>query len=179
MKTEPPYSHGSRKGEYCNLPKGVFPAQCGGIWGVWGRGDRYSGTITKTATASDELRFGLEAADKIGLVGVLGQDDLDRHFAVDDRLVGAVDRSECALADCTSPDLGVWCPMGNFTRYWNEGSGKHGKPNVTTAFDSRDCRVCECPSRCTRKASFRARHLTFPQKVPVQGVEKGYLNGVE
>jgi transposase len=56
------------------------------------------------------------------------------------------------------------CPMGHVTRYWNEGTGKHGKPNVTTAFDSRDCRGCEALSRCTRKATFRARHLTFPPK---------------
>jgi transposase len=56
------------------------------------------------------------------------------------------------------------CPMGNVTRYWNEGTGKHGKPNVTAAFNSRDCRVCECLPRCTRKTTFRARHLTFPQK---------------
>ena len=56
------------------------------------------------------------------------------------------------------------CPMGNVTRYWNEGTGKHGKPNVTTAFNPTDCRACDCLSRCTRKTSFRARHLTFPQK---------------
>ncbi|WP_119072069.1 IS1182 family transposase [Aggregatilinea lenta] len=56
------------------------------------------------------------------------------------------------------------CPMGNVTRYWNEGIGKHGKPNVTTAFDPRDCRVCEALSHCTRKATFRARNLTFPHK---------------
>jgi transposase len=56
------------------------------------------------------------------------------------------------------------CPMGKFTRYWNEATGKHGKPNVTAAFDSRDCRMCDCLSRCTRKTTFRARHLTFPQK---------------
>lgn len=56
------------------------------------------------------------------------------------------------------------CPMGNVTRYWNEGIGKHGKPNVTTAFDPQDCRVCESLSRCTRKVTFRSRNLTFPHK---------------
>jgi transposase len=58
----------------------------------------------------------------------------------------------------------VRCPMGNYTRYWNEGSGKHGKPNVVTAFDAADCRVCDCLARCTRNVSRRARTLSFPRK---------------
>jgi len=56
------------------------------------------------------------------------------------------------------------CPMGKVTRYWNEGTGKHGKPNIVAAFDAKDCRECDCLSRCTHKVTFRARHLTFPQK---------------
>ena len=56
------------------------------------------------------------------------------------------------------------CPMGKFSRYWHEGTGKHGKPNVNVGFNSKDCRVCESLSRCTRKTTFRARHLTFPRK---------------
>jgi transposase len=56
------------------------------------------------------------------------------------------------------------CPMGKYSRYWHEGTGKHGKPNVNVGFDSKDCRVCEELSRCTRKTTFRARHLTFPRK---------------
>ena len=57
----------------------------------------------------------------------------------------------------------VRCPMGKVTRYWNEGAGKHGKPNVVAAFDSRDCRACDGLSRCTRNTSCRARTLTFPR----------------
>lgn len=56
------------------------------------------------------------------------------------------------------------CPMGKFSRYWHEGAGKHGKPNVNGGFDAKDCRVCEELSRCTRKTTFRARHLTLPRK---------------
>lgn len=56
------------------------------------------------------------------------------------------------------------CPMGKFTRYWNEGTGKHGKPNIVVAFNSRDCRSCETRSRCTRNTTNRARTLTLPRK---------------
>jgi transposase len=56
------------------------------------------------------------------------------------------------------------CPMGKFSRYWHEGTGKHGKPNVNVGFDPKDCRGCEALSRCTRKTTFRARHLTFPRQ---------------
>ena len=58
----------------------------------------------------------------------------------------------------------AFCPMGNRTRYWNEGAGKHGKPNVVAAFDSRDCRACDNLSRCTRNTRSRARTLTFPRQ---------------
>jgi transposase len=56
------------------------------------------------------------------------------------------------------------CPMGKFSRYWHEETGKHGKPNVNVGFDPKDCRGCEALSRCTRKTIFRARHLTFPRR---------------
>jgi hypothetical protein len=38
-----------------------------------------------------QLRFAFKAADEVGLVGVLGQDDLDCHFPLDELLAGAVD----------------------------------------------------------------------------------------
>jgi hypothetical protein len=48
----------------------------------------------------DELGFGLEPADERGVIGELGLDHLDRHFASDGWLVGAEDRAERA-----SPEL--------------------------------------------------------------------------
>ena len=48
---------------------------------------------------SDHPGFGLEAPHEIGVVGEFGQDDLDRHLAVDRRLLGAVDDAESAFAD--------------------------------------------------------------------------------
>jgi hypothetical protein len=47
----------------------------------------------------DQLCFGFEAAHEVRLVGVLGQDDLDCHFAFHHGLVSAVDYTECALTD--------------------------------------------------------------------------------
>ena len=47
----------------------------------------------------DQLGFGLEAADELGLVGVLGQDDLEGYFPVDERLPGAVDDAVGTLTD--------------------------------------------------------------------------------
>ena len=47
----------------------------------------------------DQLRFAFEAADEVRLVGILGQDDFDRHLTVDQRLVGAVDRAVGAFAE--------------------------------------------------------------------------------
>ena len=38
----------------------------------------------------DELGLGLEAADEVGVIGVLRQDDLDRDIAPDPRLDGAM-----------------------------------------------------------------------------------------
>ncbi len=49
--------------------------------------------------AGDQLRFGFEAADEVGVVGVPGQDDLDGDFAPDRGLEGAVDGAEAAYAD--------------------------------------------------------------------------------
>lgn len=54
--------------------------------------------------------------------------------------------------------------MRENSRCWHEGTGKHGKPNVNVGFDSKDCGECEGLSRCTRKTTFRTRHLTFPRK---------------
>ena len=42
----------------------------------------------------DQLRFGLEAADEVGVIGVLRQDDLDGDFALDERLHRPIDRAE-------------------------------------------------------------------------------------
>ena len=47
----------------------------------------------------NELGFCLKAADEIGLVGELGQDDFDGDFAVESRLGGAVNDAEAASAD--------------------------------------------------------------------------------
>jgi hypothetical protein len=47
--------------------------------------------------AGDELSFGFEAADELRVVGVAGQDDLDRHFTLDEGLNGAVDHAEAAF----------------------------------------------------------------------------------
>ncbi len=49
--------------------------------------------------AGDQLCLGLEAADEVGVVGELGTDHLDRHFASNGRLGGAMDRAEGAFAD--------------------------------------------------------------------------------
>ena len=48
--------------------------------------------------AGDELGFGFKAADEVGLVGILGQDDLDGHFALDQGLSGAIDHAHAAFA---------------------------------------------------------------------------------
>jgi hypothetical protein len=47
--------------------------------------------------AGDELRFSLKAADELRVVGVAGHDDLDRHFALDQGLDGAVYHAETAF----------------------------------------------------------------------------------
>src|SRR5947208_34905 len=44
----------------------------------------------------DDLGLGLEAADEVGLVGELRVDDFEGHFAVEQRLEGAVDGPETA-----------------------------------------------------------------------------------
>ena len=46
-----------------------------------------------------QLRFAFKAADEVGLVGVLEQDDLDRHLAIDSLPVGAVDDTVGAFVD--------------------------------------------------------------------------------
>jgi transposase len=58
----------------------------------------------------------------------------------------------------------VQCPVGKFSRHWIEGTGKHGKPNVTAAFSPTDCRTCEAFTRCTRNVSRHARSLSFPRQ---------------
>ena len=47
----------------------------------------------------DELGLGLEPADERRVVGELRPDHLDRDFASDDRLVGAIDGAEGAPAE--------------------------------------------------------------------------------
>jgi transposase len=58
----------------------------------------------------------------------------------------------------------VQCPMGKFTRHWIEGTGKHGKPNITAVFSPTDCRTCDAFTHCTRNVSRRARSLSFPRQ---------------
>jgi hypothetical protein len=57
-----------------------------------------------------KLRFHLKAADKIRLIGELRQNDLDRDIALDQRLVGTINRAETAYTEefvqlVTSNDL--------------------------------------------------------------------------
>ena len=49
--------------------------------------------------SGDQLGLRFEAADERRVVGQLGTDDLDRHLPADDRLVGAVDRTEGAASE--------------------------------------------------------------------------------
>jgi hypothetical protein len=49
--------------------------------------------------SGDQLSFGFEAADEFRMVCVPGQDDLDRHFTLDQGLDGAVDDAEAAFPD--------------------------------------------------------------------------------
>jgi hypothetical protein len=53
----------------------------------------------KVLELGDQLGFGLEAADELGAVGELGQDDLYRYLAVDGLLAGAVDGTISAFTD--------------------------------------------------------------------------------
>ena len=46
--------------------------------------------------AGDQFGFDLEAADKVGLVGVFGEDDFDGDGALEQRLIGAVDHAKAA-----------------------------------------------------------------------------------
>ena len=47
----------------------------------------------------DDLRFGFKAANEIGLIGKLGQNDLDRYLSPDPRLVGPIDLTEATCPD--------------------------------------------------------------------------------
>jgi hypothetical protein len=47
----------------------------------------------------DKLGFNLKAPDEIGVAGVFGENDLDDDLAVNERLPGAVNSAERALAD--------------------------------------------------------------------------------
>jgi len=47
----------------------------------------------------DQLRFGLEAADEVRLVGELWQDDLYGHIPVDEVLPGAINSAIGAFTD--------------------------------------------------------------------------------
>ncbi len=44
----------------------------------------------------DDLCLSLEAADEIRVVGILGQDNLDRHFAAHSGLIGAIHGAKTA-----------------------------------------------------------------------------------
>src|SRR5690349_12727500 len=46
-----------------------------------------------------KLRFRLEAANKIRTIGELWQNDLDRDIALDQRLVGTVNRAEASYTE--------------------------------------------------------------------------------
>jgi hypothetical protein len=47
----------------------------------------------------DDLRFGLKAADELGMIGILRQDNLDRDRAADAGLLCAIDCAKAAYAD--------------------------------------------------------------------------------
>lgn len=55
----------------------------------------------------DDLRLGLEAADEVGVIGILGQDNLDGDVAPDHGLLGAKDRAEAAAADLLTEGVAV------------------------------------------------------------------------
>ncbi len=49
--------------------------------------------------AGDQLGFHFKAADETGVVGEAGQNDFERYFAPNRRLVSAVDRPEGSCTD--------------------------------------------------------------------------------
>ncbi len=61
-----------------------------------------------------QLGFGLEAADEVGVVGVLGQDDFDGHVAPHRGLIGAVDHAEAARADALAQLVASDSPLSPF-----------------------------------------------------------------
>ena len=44
------------------------------------------------------MGLGLKAADEVGMVGKMGQDDLNRYFPVDEGLNGAINNPKAARA---------------------------------------------------------------------------------
>src|SRR4051812_11152389 len=46
----------------------------------------------------NDLRFGFEAPDEIWVVGVLRVDNFDRHFTINDRLIGTVNTTLTAAS---------------------------------------------------------------------------------
>ena len=47
----------------------------------------------------DQLRLRLKAADEVGVVGVLGKDDLHGHLALDEGLHGTIDSAKATFAE--------------------------------------------------------------------------------
>jgi hypothetical protein len=47
----------------------------------------------------DHLGFGFKAADKVGVVGVFRQDDLNGYISIYGGLVGAIDRAKPTVTD--------------------------------------------------------------------------------
>ncbi len=47
----------------------------------------------------DQLRFGLESTNEVGVVGQLRSNHLDRRLTTDSGLIGAVDGSRATFAD--------------------------------------------------------------------------------
>lgn len=55
--------------------------------------------------AGYQLRFGLKAADEIGTIGVLWQNDFDGNFTLDRWLHGAINRAHAPAADALAEDI--------------------------------------------------------------------------
>ena len=75
--------------------------------------DRIAVSAGQTVQAGDKLGFRFKAADKLGLVGVFRQDDLDSHLTVDHGLVGTIDRAEPTRSNPLTQliafdDAGAW-----------------------------------------------------------------------
>ena len=105
----------------------------------------------------DELGFGFEAADEVGLVGVLGADDLERHLTLDQRLGGAIHNPHAALTDAFAQGIAANGPAGEVfqadllgARRGVTGSGaRSARPRRTKSARS----SCGMPSAMARRSA--------------------------